>query len=735
MEHQSESDFLAHENHALGDHLHAVALLAGQFAAHFSSADWAELAGLWHDLGKYQPDFQRKLRGEKFSVEHSGAGAAYAMSLNPSMAYPLAFVIAGHHAGLANWKRSEADAPKPLDTRLGENRALLKEVVRGIPPEILNRDIPPFPAFLQNGSQSVEDKCRRIEFWTRFLFSALTDADYLDTEAALDPERSALRPAPQPLKEFTGLIEAEIHRRTAGASPGPVNEARRLVAEACRNAAQRAPGFFSLTAPTGAGKTLAAMRFALHHAQAHGMRRVIVVLPYTSIIEQNAAVYREVFGDAAVLEHHSNLDPETERQRSGEELTEQHRLASENWEAPLVVTTSVQFLESLFANRSTRCRKLHNIARSVVIFDEVQSLPPGLLIPILDALKTLVSGYGCTILLSTATPPALVARTGAEWGLPAVTEIIPDTTSLFRALRRVRFEWPANDAATTWEELAGRLRAHRQALAVVHLRDDARRLAGMLAAGDDATRVFHLSAAMCPAHRSQVLGEVRAALAAGESCHLVSTQLIEAGVDIDFPVVYRAMAGLDSIVQAAGRCNREGRLPEGAVHVFHAPTQPPPGVLRQGIQVMQVLCRGKGAALDASDPETCIAYFRLFYSATAGDVHGIQAERAGLNFATVAAKFRLIEDQATAAIIVPYQDKPARHVEAIRRGGPTRDHFRALQPYTVRIYPQALRTLQNQGAVEELAPGMFVLLPHYGTLYHPQFGLMTNDESLALLLA
>lgn len=735
MDRQSASPVLAHPGHTLVEHLVDVAARAAEFAGAFGSPQWGELAGLWHDLGKFQPEFQRKLAGEQRSVEHSGIGAAHAMLRDPQWALPLAFVIAGHHAGLANWKRSDAGSPKPLEKRLKENQAPLKALIQELPPEILDRNIPPLPAFLQNGTESTEARIRQLEFWTRFLFSALTDADYLDTEAALDPARSALRPAPQPIEELVSLIEAEIHRRSAGASPSPVNEARRGVAESCRGAAWRAPGLFSLTAPTGSGKTLAAMRFALHHAEAHGLQRVIVVLPYTSIIEQNAAVYREVFGNAAVLEHHSNLDPETERQRSGEEVTEQHRLASENWEVPLVVTTSVQFLESLFANRSTRCRKLHNIARSVVIFDEVQSLPPGLLIPILDALKTLASDYGCTILLSTATPPALVARTGAEWGLPAVTEIIPDTAALFRALRRVRFEWPANEEAVTWEGLAERMRAHRQALAVVHLRNDARQLAGLLKTHYPEARVFHLSAAMCPAHRSDILGEVRTALVAGEACYLVSTQLIEAGVDIDFPVVYRAMAGLDSIVQAAGRCNREGRLAEGAVHVFHAPTQPPPGVLRQGIQVMQVLCRSKGAGLDASDPETCIEYFRRFYSVTAGDMHGVQAERAGLNFATVAAKFRLIEDQATATIVVPYKDKATDHVEAIRHGGPTRDRFRALQPYTVRIYPQALRTLLDRGAVEELVPGMLVLLPQYKELYDPEFGLKTDDKSLAFLSA
>jgi CRISPR-associated endonuclease/helicase Cas3 len=734
MHGESERQFLAHPRHGLVEHLQSVAEKAAGFAGAFESAEWGRLAGLWHDLGKFQEKFQRKLRGESLSVEHSGAGAAYAMAVEPSnRALPLAFVIAGHHAGLANLQCNKTGAPKALKERLDENRQVAEAVGRRLPGEIARAKIPPLPEFLAKAAGTVEEQRRRIEFWIRFLFSALTDADYLDTEAALDPQRAAMRAPTQRLDELIGRLEEDLRRR-GQAAPSVVNEARGAVSEACLRAAAQAPGLFSLTAPTGAGKTLAAMRFALHHAEAHGLRRVIAVLPYTSIIEQNAAVYREVFGEAAVLEHHSSLDPEKERERSGEEVSAQHRLASENWGAPLVVTTTVQFFESLFANRSSRCRKLHNIARSVVILDEVQSLPPGLLIPVVDALKTLSSDYGCTIVLSTATPPALVRRRGAEWGLPEVREIIPGSSALFRSLRRVRYEWPGEDKAVEWEDLAGRIGQHRQALAVVHLRGDARRLATILREECAGGQVHHLSAAMCPAHRSDVLAQVRAALAAGRACHLVSTQLIEAGVDIDFPVVFRAMAGLDSIVQAAGRCNREGRLAQGVVQVFHAPTQPPPGVLRQGIEAMKVLCGSHGAGLDLSDPGICLDYFRLLYSVAARDAPGIQALRTEFNFAAVAATFKMIEDQATAAIVVPYAGAAASQIESIRRHGPSRERYRALQPYTVRVYPNAFGTLRAMGAVEELQPGLNCLLPQYGHLYDDAFGLRTDDSTLALLV-
>lgn len=719
-------EILAHPNHPLSDHLKCVATLAAQFAAVFGSANWAELAGLWHDLGKFQPAFQRRLRGDRSSVEHSGAGAAYADSLHPTRSIPLAFVIAGHHAGLANLIRNEPHSPLALKQRIEANRDCLRGIGPLLPPWIAAKSIPELPAFLSS-SVTASQKKRKLELWIRFLFSALTDADYLDTEAALDPTRSSSRRPRPAAGSLVPAIERAISIKSEGAPRSGVNDARQLVARACLEAAVKPTGIFSLTAPTGSGKTLAAMRFALHHAHSHGLRRVIVVLPYTSIIEQNAAAYREVFGDEAVLEHHSNLDPEVEVERSGEEVTEQHRLASENWDAPIIVTTTVQFFESLFANRSSRCRKLHNIARSVVILDEVQSLPPGFLITIMDALTSLSSEYGCSIVLSTATPPSLLARPNFPQGLPAATEIIPEPATLGRALRRVVYHWPTSQEPTTWEELAAKILDFPQALTVVHLRSDARILAELLRARDPEKPVFHLSAAMCPAHRSETIAEIRAALAAGAPCRLVSTQLIEAGVDIDFPVLFRAFAGLDSIVQAAGRCNREGRLPAGHVHIFNAPTQPPPGVLRQGIETMRALHAARGGRIDVSDPETCSEYFRAFYSVTVADPHGIQAEREEFNYYSVATKFRLIDDQCTSTIVVPYSEVVVEIINRIEQKGPNRDSFRALQPYTVRIYPRALAALIEAGAVEEIASRVYSISRPFRHVYDKNFGLVLKE--------
>jgi CRISPR-associated endonuclease/helicase Cas3 len=718
------------EWHSLEEHLRATANLANAFADSFGSGPWAYLAGLWHDLGKFQSEFQRRLRGEQISVEHSGAGAAYAYEQHGASATPLAFVIAGHHAGLANLRASKEGAPAPLIERLDSNRAVSQHLATVAPGHILSHKLPSRPAFLEGGDK--EDQLLRCEFWTRFLFSCLTDADYLDTEQALDPRRAASRSQEFDLRDLLPVIEATIAQRRGPGSP--LQDARDTVVNACRIAAESKPGLFSLTAPTGAGKTLASMLFAIRHAALHkeedGLRRVIVVLPYTSIIEQNAQVYRDLFGERAVLEHHSNLDPEKEVERNGREITEIHKLASENWDAPLIVTTTVQFFESLFANRASRCRKLHNIARSVIILDEVQSLPPEFLLTILDALKELTVRYGCTVVLSTATPPALLARPSFPAGLSRATEIIPDPSHLARDLRRVKYHWPDRPEPEDWDALANRIAAHPRALAIVHLRDDARRLAEKLSALRPDEPVYHLSAAMCAKHRSDILSNVRATLGSRQPCRLVSTQLIEAGVDIDFPVLFRAMAGLDSIVQAAGRCNREGNPILGEVHIFQPATEPPPGVLRRGLETMRLLLAAKGTNLDPSDPATCEEYFRAFYQITIRDRHGIQADRLEFNFATVAAKFRLIDDGYTATIVVPYKGSEERLRQAEGEAQPLRERLRALQPYTVGIYPLALARLRAVGAIGEIFPEseIYRLLPAFYHLYDGHLGLVMGPD-------
>ncbi|MGH9350882.1 MAG: CRISPR-associated helicase Cas3', partial [Terriglobia bacterium] len=557
----------------------------------------------------------------------------------------------------------------------------------------------------------------------------------LNTESFCDPARSSLRCRFSPIatlrERCDSFIDHKIESLTATQKNEPVNLARREVLDACRAAAFQPAKVFGLNVPTGGGKTLSAMSFALSHAEQHDLRRVIVVIPYTSIIEQNAEVYRDAVGLEDVVEHQSNLDPEKQPAILGEELTTRLELACENWDAPVVVTTTVQFFESLFSNHPSRCRKLHNIARSVVILDEVQTLPPAFLLAIIEVLNELTHNYGCSIVLSTATPPALAARERFEFGLRQIHQIVPNATELARELNRVEYVWPCKQAPPVqWSELAGELAGRQQVLAVVHRRNDARTLAKDLQDITDPDPVWHLSALMCPAHRSETLKRVKEALKRGEKCRVVSTQVVEAGVDLDFPIVYRALAGLDSIVQSAGRCNREGRLEKGRVVLFRAPTSPPRGTLRRALQVTDVLLREAGGNLDLSDPELIERYFRMLYLGETLDVRGIQTLRDGFNFASVGHDFRLIEDGFTQSVVVPYGDAEAR-LRDLRLRGPSRQTLRGLQPFVVNIYPDSFARLTRAGGLEELPGGLFALSKPYEHLYDEIFGLAAGDDPQA----
>ncbi len=711
------------EWHPLETHLEDVAALAQDFAATFDSGQWAKLAGLWHDLGKYRPTFQQYLRGQGSSGgDHAVVGAWHSRVRQPDRkSLPLSFVIAGHHAGLANV--ASGDRPRPLKARLEDGPPLLEEALAHIPQSILAAPFPALPArFREVPREKAEHGPfqRSLEFWIRFVFSALVDADYLDTsEFHHRGERARELAGMAPIATLRARLDGALERLEAAAKPPTeVNRTRAEILRECWGKAASEPGFFSLTVPTGGGKTLAAMSFALRHAERHGLRRVIAVVPFTSIIEQNAKVYRDALGAGNVLEHHSNLDPVKETRRN--------KLASENWDAPVVVTTGVQFFESLFGNRGSRCRKLHNIAQSVILLDEVQTLPIGFQIPILEALRELVAHFRCSIALSTATQPAFEKRDGFAHGLEGVREIVQDPPALARRLRRFQVTWPDPDGAkVTWPELAAELRREDQVLAVVHQRKDAQVLARLL---PEEGR-FHLSALMCAAHRSDRLEEIRAALEAKRTCRLISTQLIEAGVDVDFPLVYRALGGLDSIVQAGGRANREGKRAMGRVVVFLAPSKPPPGTPKQGLETMLSLLREHGGDLEPTNPEMVARYFRQLFAKGVPDASNIQREREALNFATVANKFRLIQDTYTRPLMVLYGDAEKRL--AAYRQEPTRLHQRALQPYLVNIPKWQLAKFEAAGAVELVNDTVYALCPTHRQLYDPEFGLRMEDAPSA----
>jgi CRISPR-associated endonuclease/helicase Cas3 len=732
------------------DHLVHVAARAASFCETFSSREWGNLAGLWHDVGKYQPEFQDYLLGKNEGVPHAGIGAALADSVGHPGCVALALAIAGHHAGLANLKSNESyeqlrsrreglpGPPRTLRETLAENAPLLRSIRGGLPVALRSQPAAPLPPPLANKPTVASPAtARAMEFWTRMLFSALVDADRLATAGFYARHNPSIRHGDELRYDPVPTLRARLDRHIDALPPkgSPAVQALRAeVLAACRSRSADPPGRFSLTVPTGGGKTLSAMSFALNHAERHGLTRVIVVIPFTSIIEQNAKVYRDVLDDPQepqvrnVLEHHSNLDEQRLSEREPEAEV-RRKLAAENWDAPVVITTAVQFFESLFSNHPSRCRKLHNIARSVIVLDEVQTLPPQFLDAILDGLRELTDHYRCTVVLSTATPPALQKRSGQAYGLEAVHEIIPDPDALAARARRVRIHWPAAGEVLPYKALAGRLGEHEKVLAIVHQRRDARRLAELIADGS----TFHLSALMCPAHRLEVLGAVKRALSAGGPCRLVATQLVEAGVDLDFPVVYRALAGLDSLAQAAGRCDREGKLteanggaPAGEFFVFRAETLPPPGTLRKALQTTETLL-GLGGGVDPFRPADCETFFREFYAKSDRDAERVQLHRQNLDFATTAAAFRMI-DSALRPIVVPWGDAMER-VEAFRRE-PTRATQKALQPFLVQINPRHHEALARAGAIETVWDRVDVPTALFGDRYDRTFGLRPDESGV-----
>ncbi len=630
--------------------------------------------------------FQRYMLEDGQRIEHAVVGGRYATDQFDDSLRKLALQISitCHHTGLQN---SEV-----LRKRLVNAAQLVRNAIKNAPNDLLNRRLPEWPEWLIPPSTAEENKInewkRSLEFWIRMLHSCLVDADWLDAEKR---DSDALkRPEFPSIDILRDELDRYIDAKVFDAKKNNwtlVNAQRKNVLDACRAAAISNTGYFSLTVPTGGGKTLSGMSFALNHAAENKMKRIIIVIPYTSIIEQNSSVYAEVLGLENVIEHHSNLDPEKD--------TERNRLASENWDAPIIVTTNVQFFESLYTNKNSRLRKLHNISRSVIVFDEVQSLPPGLLYPILDAIRELREHYGCSVVLSTATQPALKKRKSFMCGLDMVREIIPDAMKLSRNLARVNIEWETG-SKIEYPDISERILKEnmQRVLVITHRRKDARELAGLLP-----ENTYHLSASMCPLHRKNTLNKAKEELLTNESStiRVVSTQLIEAGVDIDFPVVFRSLAGLDSISQTAGRCNREGKdVNGGRLIIFRAPTEPPAGVLRLGKSITESLLnstesdgvlRDDAGSLDLTSPAIYDTYFCLFYSGVQLDGAGVQNARSSLDFPEVAKRFRMI-DSATYPVIVPYKDAYNK-LEIVRaKFKPSRDDFRSLQPFIVQIYAQ-----------------------------------------------
>ncbi|RMH23440.1 MAG: CRISPR-associated helicase Cas3', partial [Planctomycetota bacterium] len=712
------------------DHLCAVATLATAHASGLcdGAATWARLAGLWHDLGKYSQAFQEYIRAGRSDascesargrVDHSTAGAQHAAATLGDPGRLLAFCIAGHHSGLPDWIDGGGGVAG-LDSRL---RKRIEPWQDRAPAAFTT---PPDDGLPRPGIE-LADSARgmgfRLAFFARMIFSCLVDADYLATERFLAAGRAERRGVETPpIHSLLRILENHLAGLVSAGSA--VGRARRRLQEACRNAAALPPGLFTLTAPTGSGKTLSSLLFALRHADRHGLRRVVYAAPFTTIIEQNARVFRDALsasGPGAVLEHHSAIDPD---EREGDPWA---KLAAENWDAPLIVTTNVQILESLFASRPGRCRKLHRLARSVLIFDEAQALPVELLSPTLAALDELRENYGCSIVLCTATQPALNRREGFPGGLPQAREITGNenaVASMFRDLERVTVERAGRlvDA-----DLADRLAGEHRVLCVVNTRGHARDLWRTLRDRGVST-ALHLSAQMCPAHRSALTKEIRARLASGAPVHVVSTQLVEAGVDLDFPVVYRAMAGLDSIAQAAGRCNREGGPRKGRFVIFETDRA-------STLAVRQAAESAREALAGGGDPLSRKTVERYFHHHIWKQSDRLDARRVMecfdvsggtpcLQFKEAAERYRLIRT-AQFGVIVPYGDDGGALVDQLKAATaepPDRSVWRRSQPFTVGVYEEALRGLLGAGVVVPVCAGRLLVLDDPGA-YDEALGL------------
>ncbi len=701
---------IAHSKNSAGyrqdlqTHLRNVSTLAANFATSIGAPELARYAGLLHDIGKYNPAFQAYLidaelhpSTKKRGPDHKGAGAVLANSLNLS---PLAFLIKGHHGGLPSraelkgWLKERKDNPQVREAI---------EAGKYVIPELHVAPANLTPAHI--GSEY------EAELFIRLLFSALVDADFLDTERHFTAGQVSRRNDGPSLIALWQDFEI-AQKKFSECERTPVNSIRHEVYQDCLKVAELEPGFFRLTVPTGGGKTRSSLAFALRHALKYGLQRIIYAIPYTSITEQTASDFRMIFSDKhAVLEHHSGITtPDDPNNISPEEIW--RRLASENWDASLIVTTTVQLFESLMAYTTSKCRKLHNIAQSVIILDETQMLPTQLLKTILDILHQLVTHYGTTVVLCTATQPALDQRIEFP-GLTGIREIIPSPGEFFAKLKRVRYQWPQQGEKWTWQQVADRVREEQQVLAIVNTRKDALKLLDALKLPDESNgpSVLHLSTYLCGAHRRMVLQEVRRRLKEGEPCRLVSTQVIEAGVDIDFPLVLRAIGPLDRVAQAAGRCNREGKLSAGLVIVFD-PMEGgmPSGPYKIGTQTTQALLAH--SAIDLDDPSVYLDYFEQFYGYLNLDAYEVQAARKSFDYPKVAELFRMIADETTPVVVqynAPGEPETVNHLlDGLQnQSARTRDYLRSLQPYMVSLRSKELAFAQQYGLAVEILPGLW----------------------------
>ena len=685
------------------EHLKGTASLCSAFAAAFDAEAQGQLAGMAHDIGKYSAAFQRRLHGGP-KVDHASAGAFECLKAQQLAA---AFAISGHHGGLPDGGgRGDAAGTGTFWGRINRASQRNLEDYHAWQSEfsLPHANTPAFAGTRLEGM-----------FFTRMLFSCLVDADYTDTGAFMD--NSPYLPASSSsMEELWRRLETYV----SGWFPpkGALNMQRCVILEQCISAgAQYGPGLFALTVPTGGGKTVASLSFALAQAKARRMKRIVYVIPYTSIIEQTAQIFREILGDENVLEFHSGVQFDQQEDDASSPETAPLTRSVETWDVPVIVTTAVQFFESLYACQPSKCRKLHNLAQSVLIFDEAQMLPLPYLRPCVWAIAQLVRHYGASAVLCTATQPALDPIFQEFAPEIPIREICPMAEAHWESFRRVSFQ---QAGTLSWMDLAARLQQQEQVLCVVNTRRAAREVFHQLSGSGN----FHLSTLMYPAHRKRILDEIRRRLRDGLPCRVVSTSLIEAGVDVDFPAVYRELSGLDSILQAAGRCNREGkRPPEDSIVTIFQGEDPPPRLFETSIGAGKIVL---DHCQDVSSRAAIHTYFSTLLDlkgAEAQDAHHILPlmESEFFPFRTVAERFHLIESPTT-TVYLPLEEG-AGLVELLRSGQYSRTLYRRLGQYGVSVYPQHLAALEQAGALEHLEDGSVVLR---------DIGLYTQTTGLTL---
>ncbi len=749
------NQFFAHirddATESLQAHLEETAALAGAFAKRFNMETTVKLVAKVHDFGKFSNEFQvylRKSAGDSEEAlesrtprsrgpDHSTAGAKFLARIleKNNLGRLLAYAVAGHHAGLPNGIDAGSSS---LESRIEQKliKGWEQNARENLPSDFFET---PNIDLITQEVLSLAKNSKKPEFGLAFLvhmiFSCLVDADFLATEKFMTSEKSDLRERcnARTIPQLKQRLDSFL--RSFDNASSPIGTIRNEILFDCLAAAELPPGAFRLTVPTGGGKTLSSLAFALKHAEKYGLERVIYVIPFTSIIEQNADVFRKALGEEAIIEHHCNVEIDAGN-------TTQSKLATENWDAPVIVTTNVQFFESLFSHKTSRSRKLHNIAKSVVILDEAQALPLEFLRPCLRALDELVQNYGTSVVFCTATQPAIDSEKlddGFRGNVHGIREIIEPTRNLHERLKRVSVEKIKGTIEN--ETLAQKLSQERQVLAIVNTHNDARELFENLreaVPADEQENVFHLSASMCPVHRNCILNTIREKLNEAAPCRVVSTQLIEAGVDIDFPCVYRAQAGIDSIAQAAGRCNREGKIPGGGrVYIFETKKLPPAGFLRTaanyGKQVLAIDEYGN----DPLSEKSVERYFNIMYwfSGNELDSHGILQK---LSFGSTMLEFRfrdageafqLIEDN-TGTVIVPFGETGHELCERLRETfnpSEQRELVRKLQRYAVSIPRNRFEEASRNGQIQ-IVHERYALLVSPELHYNENFGLCFEEQ-------